>query len=235
MNNKNSEKAKLSSLISILVLLLLASVNVWAQNQQGKIPAPSDEEFQAADGIIVQLTQLPKYYELSGLDIIRIYNADKTIWYEFSFAENSPVHFLKNKKPEFQPFIPFKRYGLKIRLKTESKNWYEVVVNEETQETKYTWKGDPVLGYRSFEHYIMMSSWISFNTEKNPLRETIEGKTVNVDYPMDQESYKVRQFEGDWMLVEAVRTPNAKGWIRWRKERKILIGYTLNNGIVPEQ
>ena len=235
MEDKILKKAKRTNRSLILVLLLLASLNIWAQTQQVEIPAPSDEEFQSADGVIVQLTQRPKNYELTGLDIIRIYNNDKTIWYAFSYAENSPVHFLKNEKAEFQPFIPFKRYGLKIRLKAESKNWYEVVVNEETQETKYTWKDDPVLGYKSLEGYIMMSSWIIFNTEKNPIREKPDGKIVKVEYPIHEESYKVRRFEGDWMLVEAMRTPNAIGWIRWRKDRKILIGYTLNNGIVPEQ
>ena len=56
-----------------------------------------------------------------------------------------------------------------------------------------------------------------------------------IQYLKKDELGRLKQFEGEWVLVKLMRTTNVTDWIRWRKDGRMLIGYILNYGIVSEQ
>ncbi len=238
MKLKKLKKLKIGKLSNIIILifgLLLSGGYISAQTQQTEILAPADEEFREVYGVITQGSSLPgrRASEFSKLDIYRIYNDDKTIWYEFSFGKESPVFFVNNKNPDFKPFVPFSWAWLYMRVVGESENWYKVVVNEEIEETKYILKSDRVYGYATFEYYLDKSGFITFDGEKNVLRETPNGKPADVKYIPGR--YNIKKIEGEWMDVRGKEESQIEGWIRWRKDGKVLVGYTLNKYEVPEQ
>ncbi len=234
MNCKESEKAKELRVTFFMCVVLLVVGFVSAQAQQTELTSPASEKFYAADGVVAR-DWIPgrTYAEDLQFHIIRIYNADKTIWYEFSFEEKSPVYLNKIAQKELKPFEPFMLDRFYVRVVAESENWYEVVINEETKETKYTLKSDRSLIYATFKFYFEKSGgFIDFDEEKNPLRETPDGT------PLENQNYSSKfyskKIEGEWIFVVS-GVSKAKGWIRWRKDGKILVGYTLNAHNVPEQ
>ncbi len=239
MKRKKLKIGTLSNIILLIFVSLMTNSYVLAQNGKDEIPAPADEEFREAEGVIRKPMGMPGRTadEFTGMEIYRIYNADKTIWYEFSWDEKSPIYMFKNKKADFKPFDPFVLYGLNIRVIAQSENWYKVVVNEETKETKYTLKSDPNLVYVSF-WYIFDGDgdgygFVRFDCEKNPLRETPNGKPI--EHTCTSERAVVKKMEGEWLYVEMYYNRSVKGWIRGRIEGKVLVGYGLNGSEIPEQ
>lgn len=219
--------------ILVLTFICLECSLVWAQTarKDDSIPLPSEESFKLIDGIVndAGITSERKFADVREEETVLIYNADGSVWYEFSPHINNPLHYRKNPKSEFKPFC----YGDWFRIKGISKNWYEVVINEETEETKYILISDPITNYVPFEYYILKNGAIGYDKEKNPIRETPDGKVLKVLY--DDGTAFPQKIEGDWLCVMADRERNCKGWIRWKKERKLLIGFSLNERIVPEQ
>ncbi len=232
MNYKESKKVRTFLFTIYMCCGLMLNSFVSTQAQQTEIPSPADEEFMIADGVVTEdwLSGIT-YADTVKFNVIRIYNADKTIWYEFSFEEKSPVYLFKIEEKELKPFEPFMLGRFYVRVVAESKNWYEVVINEETKETKYTLKSDRSLGYTTFKYYFEKSGGlIVFDKEKNPLRETPDGKPIeNQD---SSGAFYFKKIEGEWMFVES-GVSKSKGWIRWRKDGRILVGYTLNKRKVP--
>ncbi|MDQ3799933.1 MAG: hypothetical protein M3384_10805 [Acidobacteriota bacterium] len=258
MKNRKSGKGKLSGKRILLLLsgcLCLISINIQAQttnaqtsDAENKIPAPSEEQFKPADGIILHAHQIPpirksnsgidstykltrRAIDTSEQDTVRLYDADASLWYEFSVYKSNPLYFVNNRKPEVKPFQPL--WMVMFRLKAVSRHWYEVIINEETQETKYTLISDPVLGRSDLERYIINSGSITFDKEKNPLREAPGGKVKEVQY-QERDRYFTQRIYNDWVLVHTEKTGES-GWIRWKKDRDILVGYMLNNHELPKQ
>ncbi|MCZ4318434.1 hypothetical protein O4H26_05490 [Aequorivita viscosa] len=128
-------------------------------------------------------------------------------------------------------FAPFKEkldYGLFIlRVKKLGIDYIEIIINENTGETAYvnsqqgrfiTW-GEFFLNCHSVE-------FIDKNQKvfDNPMIKSA-GRVVSPT------NFRVRYIMGDWMEVEILaddyNTEKGKGWIRWRKDGKLLIIYNL--------
>lgn len=227
-------------LCKALILICFCILNFQAQiSSNNKIPPPSEEVFEPAFGQVstangVKTKSKDRYrtYDQVLQDIIRIYNADGSVWWEFSFNENSPLFFSKNPKKDFKPYGKFTTFIIHLRLKAVSKHWYEVIVNEETQTTKYTLIDDPVMGCGDFEPFIMDSGNIKFNYENNPMLATPNGKKLVINYHPD-DRYFTKQIKGDWVQVKS-EIYQIYGWVRWRKGEDIIVGYLLNDHIVPK-
>lgn len=215
-----------------------AALDIQAQSAENNspIPLPSEEKFEPLDGLMEQSFRATQQTEVESEanHFITIYNADGSIWYQYSNRGSDEFYFAKQPHPDFKPYDK-NNQRLLPRVKGKSKHWYEVVVNEETQAVKYMLISDRAAGYVSLEYYVMKYSDIRFNPEKNPVREKPEGSAVKA---LMNEGDRCRpwEFSGDWVSVYCKgKEDNYGGWLRWKKGRDILIGFILNNRVVPEQ
>lgn len=216
-------------IFAIAVTSSMLVIGIRGQSTTELSSKPSNEIFKPDDDLISDAINSGKRIALdvSPQETIRLYNEDGSIWYEFSFNKNSPIYYEKNKKSDFEPFVePINGFGtsLLFRIKASSENWYEVIVNESTKMCKYIPKNDPVLDRLSFEKILLneLSHSITFNAINNPLRQTPNGDIKNIEFK-ENDYFTVIGIEGDWLKMSLNKTKES-GWIRWRKNRKILIG-----------
>jgi len=145
------------------------------------------------------------------------------------------LYYKNNSKQEFKPFTPLDVLRIAIRRKAVSQNWYEVFINEESKETKYIWIGDSFLQRDEWEKYIRFSPYVLIDSEKNPLWETQDGQVKTVQISKG-DWFIPKLIDGDWLRVQ--RKPSKgddSGWIRWRKDNEIVIGFELNNWVISNK
>ncbi len=169
---------------------------------------------------------------------IPLYDKEGNIWHEFVFNEDV-LELQKDKKPDerFKPYYPYKSFEYSnpvVRIKGISDYYYEILINEKTEEPKYIKKSNSFVHYAWFDAYITFSDKISFNSKTNPIRETPNGRILEVVLSDDDQFRpKVWKMKGDWIEIVSVESKKyedseIKGWIRWKQGRKILVGYMLN-------
>jgi hypothetical protein len=227
-------KVNFFELIFIILLLAIAGTCVYAQDKP-ITTTPSQEKFKDDDGFIQRASNAgtKRVIDMTGNEVAKIYNQDGSLWYEFNYKRN--VCWLGKPNAELKPlyYDVYKNETipcfLLFRIKSTSKNWYEITVNEETGLTKYISKYDEALGRDNFERHITgLTNRIEFDNEKNPLRESPNGEIVKDYQPAEKERYLVEKIEGEWVRVK-LQIAQTFGWVRWRENRKILVGYILNN------
>ncbi|PVW15730.1 hypothetical protein [Marixanthomonas spongiae] len=128
-------------------------------------------------------------------------------------------------------FMPFKEkldYGVfLIKVKRLGRDYHEIIINEETGKTAYVsaLQGD----FISWGQFFLNCHSVEFidNNQKvfdNPMIKSA-GRVVS------PANFRVRYVMGDWMEVEILagdyNTVKRKGWIRWRKDGKLLVNYNL--------
>ncbi len=196
---------------------------------------PSQEKFKDDDGLVERATNAgtKRPIDVTGDEIARLYNYDGSLWYEFSYNKRNV--WVGEPNDELKPFVNDKVGGgfLIFRIKASSKHWYEVTVNEETGLTKYIYKFDEALGRGTFEQSIKQSISVKTDKEKNPLRESLNGEVIKDFQPDEFDKYVVQKIDRDWIQVK-LSVSKVIGWVRWREDRKILIGFNLNSHEVPK-
>lgn len=239
--NENNKTWNRSFISALLFILLLMGIDTVAQSLVGRksIPAPSSEEFKPDNALVTDSVGYGKrtIYDISEQETLRIFDADGLLWYELSFFAESPLYFRKNENVNFKPyhFLKIERSDVLLRTKAVSKNWYEVVINEETQETKYVLKNDPIVDYVKFEKFILSSVKITFDKEKNPLRDA-DGDRIKSVEVSDGDVFFPVFIDGDLLQVKRqVSQGLVRGWVKWRTGRNILIGFSLNDYVAPKQ
>jgi hypothetical protein len=221
-------------LIFVGLVLAFAGMCVYAQDKP-ITTTPSQEKFKDDDGLVERATNAgtKRPIDVTGDEIARLYNYDGSLWYEFSYNKRNV--WVGESNDELKPFVNDKVGAgfLIFRIKASSKNWYEATVNEETGLTKYIYKFDEALGRGAFEKCIKQSISVKIDKEKNPLRESANGEVIKDFQPDELDKYVVQKIEGDWLQVK-LTISKVTGWVRWKENRKILVGYILNDYEVPK-
>ncbi len=170
--------------------------------------------------------------ERKSKEFTELYKNDGSLWFRFSNDNKSPEHFdVSNEKPEFKPFsyngFYAYLYGAAVlRLVSESPNWYEVEINEETRETKFIWKKDSNWTKISWDYWL--GKIYDFNLVNQPLRDKPNGKIIEESANLNFIYFTyLNRTDGDWVFVKGERkkdnnSKEYKGWIRWRNGRYIL-------------
>lgn len=197
--------------------------------------APVKERFERKIGDSKGVVTLSQTYGEN--DTVKIYNADGSIWYEFSYYDDAAFDQLESINTEFRPFAFHPDYLiLGLRVTGEDDKRYEVVVNEEDGLKKFVRKDDKVLEYEPFEKHILSTYAIDFDSDKNPVLDEPEGKKVTEDYSKVA-IFKAVQVSGDWVELkwsepttkadantnETQDEREKTGWVRWRKDGTMLI------------
>ena len=111
----------------------------------------------------------------------------------------------------------------------ESPHWYQVEVNEKTQETKYVSKSNPMWAKSTWSHWLAAMQGFVPEDSDNLLLDKPDGKVIEVAAQIKFEEYTFLKADGDWAYVEAAEHLGSfkgvvyKGWIRFRKEREFLV------------
>jgi len=166
-------------------------------------------------------------------DFIRFYNADGSLWYEFTFYYDDSDGKYEYENDNFRPFSFHPDYfTLALKLIGEKSNYYEVVVNEETKLKKYVKKNDKNLKFETWENHILKTFAIEFNQKENSIRETPNGTLKKVDLSKI-ERFGAVEFKGEWLKINWDTEKNTDsdskktdfGWIKWKEGENLLIDW----------
>ncbi|WP_203296414.1 hypothetical protein [Luteirhabdus pelagi] len=129
----------------------------------------------------------------------------------------------------FEPVFNKLDYGIfYIGVKRLGSEYVEVIANEETGKTIYMKRhaGEFV----SWEEFLLSMHSVEFDTEGQKVYDHWMVKSAGRVYDRNT-FFRPKYMEGDWMEVEILdndfRATGKTGWIRWRKDGKLLIRYNL--------
>lgn len=149
-----------------------------------------------------------------------IYNKNGSIWKQISFNDGS-IH---PADKEFSPYAFHKDYFLLVfRCKRKTGNSYEVVVNEQTKQTKFVKISDGSYKFQTWEQHLVSICCVGFDIKTNRIKS--EPNLAGKDLLYDQnEIYVPKSVKGNWLQVTWGGTKSPKtGWIQWRSKDKIII------------
>ncbi|MCT8340994.1 hypothetical protein MG296_13095 [Flavobacteriaceae bacterium TK19130] len=210
-------KALRNSLI-ILLIGLLASTHCIGQNEVMPIGffAP---EFSEGNTIYLYNPEASKP-EISGLEKPIDSITLKKLGYNM-VIDTAPSWF----KPAFNKLD----YGIfYIGVKRLGSEYVEIIANEETGKTTYMKRhtGEFV----SWEEFLLSIHSVEFDSEGQKVYDHWKVKSAGRVYDRNT-FFRPKYIEGDWMEVEILdsnfRSTGKTGWIRWRKDGKLLIRYNL--------
>ncbi|HLG40239.1 MAG TPA: hypothetical protein VI461_11245 [Chitinophagaceae bacterium] len=156
-------------------------------------------------------------YQIRPVDSIRIIKG--VHHFEISYAP-----------PWFFPEIMKLDYDiLLLRALTISRDWMEVVVNRQTGQTYWIAAADAE--YTEWSAFLLNVYDVELtDPETNPLRfKPLNDASIVATTPQ-RFSLKPLAIHGDWMMVPTLGLADRimpYGWIRWRKDDKLLITYSL--------
>lgn len=248
----------LTILLSVCCLSVTAQNNALVN--ENKLLPPAEESFQKAKDLvspwrssgchIIALYQEPNCHlvtakEYVNSDTLTIYNQNGLVWYRFSLTFENPAYFLKNSKIDFLPFSTDRGFvsmgsevgngsvppqAVILRLVGESPHWYKVEVSEETRDTKFVLKNDPLWSKTSWSYWLYESDTLYVDSKKSQLRDKSNGKIIEESAGLDFKKVTFLKADGDWANVEAKHNQKIyRGWIQWREGRNILVGCVFND------
>lgn len=259
-SNMQLRKFSLIGPSSILVGILFvshASGQVAGPITQRPIDPPQKEVFKSQGGLVgswLGCSKMPDdrpehgcnktvwAEEFQSAQNFTLFNADGSVWWHASRLQNSAyrqigLEWFGDGKKDFEPFF-FDTRNIVLRLVAESSNWFEVEINETTRQTKFVHKKDPAWAKTDWEIWLKQEGTIVVPDEQR-LRDAPNGKIV--ESTKDRvlgERVRVLWTDGDWAFVETIEAPLSneerfRGWIRWKRDRDLLIGCYLNHRRTP--
>ena len=122
-----------------------------------------------------------------------------------------------------------------MRVDTVIGKWYKVIVNAETAQTLWT-RFDPVKKYVKWSTFLLKETTaiekgfasLDIKTEPSQTAKTI--KKIET-----KDCFEVLEIRGDWMKIKTntkldcneSNQPIKSGWIKWRQNNRLTIGYGL--------
>lgn len=246
--------------VSVIVFVMLSNHLLFGQAVPETVmtqPAtPNEEKFVEATDLVVpwrdsgchvgvsrifnkQDCRFITVKESAAAHRLALYNSDGSIWYQFSIDYDEPDYFLRNTKIGFSPLAtpnhPDSPMSVILRLKGESPSWYEVEINEQSRETKFVSKRDPMWAKTTWNHWLESDYTLAIDGKRTKLLDKPNGTIVKESADLEFEVVIFLKAEGDWAYVDGRMWGKSHyGWIRWRKDRKILVGGVFNHKKVPE-
>lgn len=157
-------------------------------------------------------------------DMVRFYNEDGSLWYEFSFFYDDSDGRFDYPNDNFHPYAFHPDYFLlSLKYAGEDDKRYKVIVNEETGLRKYVLKSDDALKLESWKDQIENAFSLTFDHARNPIRDSPCGKPKMGDF-FKADKFEVVGFEGEWVQVRwSIDKKTDSGWVRWKRGEKLLI------------
>lgn len=155
---------------------------------------------------------------------IEFVNDDGTPWYTLDLYKE-----LKAKN-DFM-IIAFKPdyFLFHIRCQKQTPTGFAVVVNEESGLTKFVLNSSTVR-LQSWEEYVLNVFSVDFDPNKIPIYNKVSGTSIKSN-PKKESIIVPKEVRGEWMKIiwldsgeyPSNNTSVKTGWIKWKKDNKILI------------
>ena len=206
---------------SIILLTAILQLCLTALAQQAIFD--KQQNIQNTLGVVVRSKNYGEH------DFIKIYNADGSLWYKFSFYYDDKNGRFPYQNDSFRPFTFHPSYFLlALKCIRKVKDRYEVIVNEETSLKKYVHASDASLSFETWGQHILKVFSVDIARSKSPLLKTKQGARVKL--PIDAFLHPVK-VEGDWLVVKWIvreRTGTQKekyeyGWVKWKDQKRLLV------------
>lgn len=137
---------KLFNSIFLLTTILQLCLPVLAQQDH----FDKQQNIQNTLGVIVRSKSYGEH------DFIKIYNADGSLWYKFTFYYDEKNGRFPSQNDSFRPFTFHPSYFLlALKCVRKIKDRYEVIVNEETGLKKYVLASDTSLSFETWGQHIL--------------------------------------------------------------------------------
>lgn len=168
------------------------------------------------------------HQRLNKKDFIRIYDDDGSVWYKFTFYYDDSDGKFEYENKSFRPFAFHPDYFLlALRLTSEDKNHFEVIVNEDTGLKKFVLKKDQLLRFESWEDHILNAFAVDFDKRYNALRRTPDGEFDQTLFPENTTFHPIK-INGQWLKVRIDPSDSENksaqfGWIKWKENNTLLI------------
>jgi len=198
------------------------SVQTWEKSMAG------------SSGVVVYDKEGPRRNR--DKDTIRLFNDDGSLWYEFSFYENSALFYLNRPNADFTPFgFDLDVFVLTLKCARSDADRYEVIVNEESGLRKFVRRDDPVLKFQRWEEHVVKWDMVDFNASTNPARSKPDTRADIIRVPTLPKDYVIMfhpdNINGDWLRIHwnlsesgtEYQNKDEFGWIRWRNKENGLI------------
>ncbi len=209
------------------------------QNSTNASKRPAEADFKPADGVVIFNGREEALKAASGM--ITIYGKDGRPWKVIDHDDDS-LGSLSGEEGDFYPLFfsngASRDFGIEMRVERRSEDWIEVVVHEtRNPKTKgYIRPSDPLFKFWTWDEWVKNHFNIRFDSGSNPVLDAPDGKrkiVVITDGPL----IRPDEVKGDWVQIRwtkhepdeptveqmAASHPEDAGWIRWRKDGKILI------------
>ena len=147
-----------------------------------------------------------------------------------TFFESEFYIDIKTAPPWFVPEYAKLDYNiLALRAVTLTKNWIEVIVNNQNQQTAWVKRED--VQFNFWEDFLLnVFSVEVLDLKKNPVRiKPLNNASTNVKF---QSTILIPiAIQDEWMMVFSgdPLDKNIMGWIKWRDKDRLLISYSMLN------
>ncbi|QQS43059.1 MAG: hypothetical protein IPM63_09070 [Acidobacteriota bacterium] len=210
-----------------------------AQNISADKKSPRESSFEDAEGVVV--------FDGSGNELkstdwrITLYGEDGAPWRVIDYNDDS-LESLEGEEGDFFPMLfsngNKRDFGIELRLVRRSDDWFEVIAHEsrEPKTRAYIRTDDPLFKALGWEEWVMVHKNLTFDRLTNPVLDSPDGAPKAVAFA-EMPLIKPDKVSGEWVLVRWTQMepdepsvdwirknlPENSGWIRWRKDGKILI------------
>jgi hypothetical protein len=138
----------------------------------------------------------------------------------------------------FKPEQLFFEYDIfLIRVDTVVGNWYKIVTNSATGEMLWT-KADTVKQFIKWQTFLLKSiSSVDKGDFNLDIKTLPSDKGTTIKKIESTDCFKVLEVKGDWIKIKTntelecseSKKPVKSGWIRWRQNNRLTIGYALTS------
>ena len=210
-----------------------------AGDRNAAVLPPKDTAMEDVEGVVVYDADEKKLEKNSGL--ITIYGKGGEPMKVIN-REDESLDSLTGEEGDFYPFYfsngASRDFGIELRAVRRSKDWIEVIVHEtrEPNTLGYVRVDDTLFRFLSWSEWVKEHSNIRFDTKEDPVLDSPNGKPAKVTFP-EEALIKSDEVRGDWARIRWTelepdelsadqigdRFPANVGWIRWRKDGRVLI------------
>jgi hypothetical protein len=216
-------KFKMKLLFTNIIFLL--TTNLWGQTELGV----GLVSINLSDTTVLQFYSA--FEDKQPSKTIEIFN-DKTI-------NSWNILNLDKQKQWLNPECLWLDYSsLIFRCKSQTNNWYELIVNNDNGQTLWL-KKNTLSKFSTWDEFLIGMLGVARLADKKQIIRTLPNDNAKEINYTGRDCFKVKSMKDDWIEIFTAdycddldtisKTKVKSGWIKWRKENTLLIQYFLTS------
>lgn len=161
-----------------------------------------------------------------GIGLLQIINPNKNI----TLYSDNTLSKIKIVNPKigtnFTPILNKPDYNILFFVCVEKKSkFYKIIISKDNY--AYIKPSDNFIFY-NWGNFLkeQVVSIESKDLNNNPLRYSINGKTLSIKNLKSDDEVEIQEVKGEWIYIENI-TRNKKYWLQWKNKSKLLVYLNL--------